>query len=408
MTGVGIVTAMGLGWEANSAGFRQGRCALRPVQGFDVRRQRAQMAGEVDLPSGLPPTALGRRAGARLDRAGRMLLWAADEAVGMAGWARGGAGGAAGAGEELPVVLGTTSGGMGLGQDFYRMAARMEAGRTRRGQATRVTHYQPQRQVLDLMDAFGFRGPSMVIANACASGSNAIGRAFEWVRSGRADRVLTGGYDALSALVFAGFDALQALSTTRCRPFDAGRDGLALGEGAAVLTLETLEGAVERGARILGEVTGYGAATDVHHLTQPHPEGEAARVAMEQACWMAGETAETIDYVNAHGTGTPLNDAAEGAALTRWAGGAAGCLRVSSTKGGIGHLLGAAGAVEAVICLMAMDGGWVPPGQPVTQVDPACGFRLVTAPEVGPVRVCLSNSFGFGGANATLVLRRCG
>src|SRR5262249_16832419 len=153
-------------------------------------------------------------------------------------------------------------------------------------------------------------------------------------------------------LVFAGFDSLQALSPTRCRPFDAHRDGLALGEGAAVLTLESLDQARERSARILGEIVGYGAATDAYHLTQPHPQGEAAFATMTAACQEAGVIPQQIDYVNAHGTGTPLNDSAEAAAINRWAGGHVSKLPVSSTKSSIGHLLGGAGAVEAVVCLM--------------------------------------------------------
>lgn len=396
VTGVGIVTALGLGKEANASGFRAGRTAFRDVQGFDVSRQRARRAAEVDLPARVPSTALPRRQEARLDRAGRMLLHAAAEAWNEAGWPAGLA--------DLPVVLGTTSGGMALGEEFFRRASAVPA--AGRGQAGRVVHYQPQRQVLDLMEAFGFRGPSRVVANACASGSNAVGEAFEWIRTGRARRVLTGGYDALSQLVFAGFDSLQALSTTRCRPFDATRDGLALGEGAAVLTLEAWEEAEARGATILAEVCGYGAATDRHHLTQPHPQGDAALATMEAACRQAGIRPEQVGYVNAHGTGTPLNDAAESAAIHRWAGEHAGSIPVSSTKGNVGHLLGAAGAVEAAVCVLALRGGWLPPGGPDVVPDPVCRFPLVGTPCDARPEWVLSNSFGFGGANATLVLRR--
>lgn len=396
VTGVGIVTALGLGWTANAEGFRTGRKAFREVRGFDVSRQRTKSAAEVDLPAGLPSTGLSPRQEGRLDRAGRMLLIAAAEAWHQAGWPGGLA--------DLPVVLGTTSGGMALGEEFFRRSSRTPAGR--RGQASRVTHYQPQRQVLDLMEAFGFRGPSSVVANACASGSNAVGEAFEWIRSGRAERVLTGGYDALSQLVHAGFDSLQALSPTTCRPFDAHRDGLALGEGAAVLTLESLDHAVERGATILAEITGYGAATDRHHLTQPHPAGDAALATMSAACQQAGIGPGDIGYLNAHGTGTPLNDSAEAAAINRWAGDAAGRIRVSSTKGCIGHLLGAAGAVEAAACVMALQEQWIPAGAGVATPDPACRFPIVAGPESARIENMLSNSFGFGGANASLVLRR--
>ncbi len=217
---------------------------------------------------------------------------------------------------------------------------------------------------------------------------------------------MTGGYDALCQLVFAGFDSLQALSPTQCRPFDAQRDGLGLGEGAAVLMLETLAHAQRRGAQILGEIVGYGAATDVHHLTQPHPQGDAAFAAMTAACASASVSPEQIDYVNAHGTGTPLNDSAEAAAIFRWAGARAATLPVSSTKSSVGHLLGAAGAVETLVCLMALREQWLPPTSTLRTPDPVCTFPVVRTPSAAHLEYALTNSFGFGGANATLILRR--
>lgn len=395
MTGAGIVTALGLGWAANAEGFRTGRRAFRRVTLFDVSRQRVKTAGEVDLPVALPAHKLAGRRARRLGRASRLLLHAAAEAWSQAGWQPD---------ANLPLVLGTTSGGMGFGEDYYRQA--IATPRDHRSQPGRVIQYQASRQALDLQAALGFQGPVTIIANACASGANAIGHAFDLVRRGRAERVLAGGYDALSQLVFAGFDSLQALSPTVCRPFDAHRDGLALGEGAAVLTLETLAAAQKRGAPILGEITGYGAATDAHHLTQPHPAGIAALASMNAACGQAGITPEQIDYVNAHGTGTSLNDSAEAAAINAWAGGRAATLPVSSTKAAIGHLLGAAGAVEAVVCLMALQGQWLPPTVTVETTDPACAFQLVREPGTARLEQVLTNSFGFGGANATLILRR--
>jgi 3-oxoacyl-[acyl-carrier-protein] synthase II len=269
-----------------------------------------------------------------------------------------------------------------------------------------VVEYQAQRQGLNVAEAFGFHGPLTIIGNACASGANAIGHAWHLLRHGHAERVFTGGYDALSHLVFAGFDSLQALSPTQCRPFDAQRDGLALGEGAAMLALETLEHAQRRGANILGEICGYGAATDAHHLTQPHPEGTAAFATMTAACEAAQVHPAQIGYVNAHGTGTPLNDSAEAAAINRWAGAGAKAIPVSSTKASIGHLLGAAGAVEAVVCLMALRGQWLPPTATMRSADPACAFPVVNTPTESRFDYALTNSFGFGGANASLVLRR--
>ena len=395
ITGAGIVSALGLGWKQNAEGFRAGRTAFRPVSLFDVSRQRVKVAAEVDLPATLPATRLSRRQAARLDRACTMLLLAAYEAWQQAGWK---------SSPELPVVLGTTAGGMSLGEVYFRQAT-LTPGRHRL-QPTRALYYQAQTQGRVLVDAFGLGGPVTIISNACASGANAIGHAWELLRRGRADRVLAGGHDALSQLVFSGFDSLQSLSPTVCRPFDASRDGLAIGEGAALLALETLDYARRRGAVILAELIGYGTVIDQHHLTQPHPQGDAALAAMTLACRSARLTPEDIDYLNAHGTGTPLNDSAEALAINRWAGARVATLPVSSTKAGIGHLLGGAGAVEAVVCLMALAGQWLPPETTVANPDPICRFPLVTKPRDARVNTVLSNSFGFGGVNATLILRR--
>jgi len=395
VTGAGILTAFGPGWKLNADGFRAGRTTFRPVSLFDVSRHRAKTASELDLPAALPSTRLSARQTARLDRAGVALLLAACEAWHQAGWAPA---------DNLPLVLGTTGGAMSLGEDYFRQAVRMPL--QHRRQATRAFHYQAQVQARTVMGALDSSGPITIFSNACASGSNAIGHAWDLIRGGQAERVLAGGYDTVSELVFSGFDALQALSTTVCRPFDAQRDGLALGEGAAVLALETLGHARRRGALILGELTGYGVASDGYHLTQPHPQGDAALTVMRQACAAARVTPEEIDYVNAHGTGTPLNDSSEALAIDRWAGPRAATLPVSSTKAAIGHLLGAAGAVEAVVCLMVLREQWLPPETTFRTPDPACHFPIVSQPQDARVNIAVSNSFGFGGVNAALVLRR--
>jgi len=395
VTGAGIVTAYGAGWAANADGFRSGRTTFRPVTLFDVSRQRSKIAAEVDLPEALPATRLPARQAARLDRASRMLLLAAAEAWHQAGWEPA---------EHLPLVLGTTSGGMLLGEDYFKRATGSPS--LHRGQPTRILHYQPQTQGRILAEAFGFRGPLLIIANACASGGNALGQAWELLRSGRSVRALAGGYDALTQLVFAGFDALQSISLAGCRPFDAHRDGLSVGEGAALVALETLDSATARRAEILGELIGYSSTMDHHHLTQPHPDGDAGLTAMNRACQSAQVTPAEIDYVNAHGTGTPLNDQSEAAAINRWAGDRAATLPVSSTKAGLGHLLGGAGAVEAVVCLMALRHQWLPPEIRLETPDPICRFPLVRRPTEARVRTVLSNSLGFGGANATLIFRQ--
>jgi 3-oxoacyl-[acyl-carrier-protein] synthase II len=324
-----------------------------------------------------------------------MLLLAAHEAWQQAQWQ---------SADDVPLVLGTAAGGMSLGEAYFRQATRSP--RRHRQQPSRAIHYQPQVQARMVLDALGVSGPITMISNACASGSNAIGHAWDLIRRGQTQCVLAGGYDALSELVFSGFAALQSLSSTVCRPFDARRDGLALGEGAAVIALETLQHASRRGAIILGELIGYATSIDQHHLTQPHPQGNTALAVMKQACAAAGVAPEDIDYINAHGTGTLLNDISEALAISHWAGQRAATLPVSSTKASIGHLLGGAGAAGAVVCLMALREQWLPTQAAFETPDPACSFPVVHEPREAQVNVALSNAFGFGGVNATLILRR--
>src|SRR5207244_115266 len=252
-----------------------------------------------------------------------------------------------------------------------------------------IANYPPQKPVIDAHEVLGISAPCQIIANACASGTNAIGHAFECVRSGKYQRVLTGGYDALSELVFVGFDSLQAATPEKCRPFDRDRTGMVLGEGAAVFALENLESARARGAQILGEIIGYGISTDNHHLTQPDPSGSGPRRAMEQALQNADVPAEKIDYINAHGTATTFNDAAEGKAIAELF----GKVPVSSTKSMIGHSLGAAGAIEAVICLAALKAQFLPPNINFRNPDPDLDLNIVanTARDA-QIDIVLSNS----------------
>lgn len=307
----------------------------------------------------------------------------------------------------MPVIIGTSAAAMPIGEEYYQNA--FVPGTPRHAQFSRVELYQSQRQLTDMARYLGIRGPMRIVSNACASGANAIGQAFHLVRSGKAERVLAGGYDALSQLVFAGFDSLQALSASGIpRPFDAARDGLALGEGAGLVIVESEAAAKARGAKSIASVLGYGAATDIHHLTQPHPDGDAALVTMQTACEMAGLHASQIDYINSHGTGTPLNDIAEGNAIQRWAGDDVASIKVSSTKSAIGHLLGGAGAVESVISLIAMEDQWLPASLNVREADAVCTFDLIREPRAAKVEHVLTNSFGFGGANATLVFGKEG
>jgi 3-oxoacyl-[acyl-carrier-protein] synthase II len=297
-------------------------------------------------------------------------------------------------------VAGTTSGGMTFGEDYYRA---LHARGGLRHTPALIANYTPQKPVADAQAVLGVSAPCQVIANACASGTNAIGHAFHCVRSGRYERVLTGGYDAISELVFVGFDSLQAATPEKCRPFDRHRTGMVLGEGAAVLALENYESAVGRGANILAEITGYGLSTDNHHLTQPNPSGSGARSAMEEALRSAGISPGEVDYINAHGTATPFNDAAEGKAIAELF----ERVPVSSTKSMMGHSLGAAGAIEAVVSLLALREQMLPPNINFREADPELAINIV-ANEARPARIdtVLSNSFGFGGTNASILLKR--
>jgi 3-oxoacyl-[acyl-carrier-protein] synthase II len=297
-------------------------------------------------------------------------------------------------------VIGTTSGGMSFGQDYYRALHRHRGLRRSPGW---IANYPPQKPVIDAQIAFKISAPCQIIANACASGTNAIGHAFECVRSGKYQRVLTGGYDAISELVFVGFDSLQASTPDKCRPFDRDRTGMVLGEGAAVFALENLESARARSARILGEIIGYGISTDNHHLTQPDPSGSGPRRAMEQALHSANRSAEDVDYVNAHGTATTFNDAAEGKAIKELL----GAVPISSTKSMIGHSLGAAGAIEAAVCLLALQGQLLPPNINFRNSDHDLDLNIVAnESREAKIDIVLSNSFGFGGTNASVLIQR--
>jgi 3-oxoacyl-[acyl-carrier-protein] synthase II len=295
-------------------------------------------------------------------------------------------------------VIGTTSGGMTFGEAFHRSIL---AGGSRRKHPAWLANYSPQKPVLDAQQAAGFSIPCQIIANACASGTNAVGHAFSLVRSGKYRRVLCGGYDAISELVFVGFDSLQASTPERCRPFDKNRTGLVLGEGAALLALESWEDALQRDAPILAEITGYGISTDNFHLTQPNPSGEGPYQAMKRALDSAGRKPEEIDYINAHGTATTFNDATEGVAIGRLF----GRVPVSSTKSMMGHALGAAGAIEAVICLLALRHQFMPSNIHYRDADPQWNLDIVAnEARDAKMRRVISNSFGFGGTNAAIVL----
>jgi len=264
---------------------------------------------------------------------------------------------------------------------------------------------------------YGLHGPNFAVVNACASGTAATGEAFELIRRGDAEVMIVGGAEAgLMPITMAGFDVMGALSqrnddpAAACRPFDVDRDGFVMSEGAAVMVMESLEHALARGARIYAEVIGYGNSADAYHMAAPHTEGRGARDAMRMAMRKAaayGVQPYNIDYINAHGTSTQLNDPGETLAIKQVLGEHAYNTRISSTKSMLGHLLGAAGAIEAIICAKTIETGMIPPTINLDNPDPACDLNYTPhVPVQADVRVTLSNSFGFGGHNACVMLRR--
>jgi 3-oxoacyl-[acyl-carrier-protein] synthase II len=384
----GIVSPLGFGMEETFRSLREAKDCVTPVTAFPVDRCRCKTAGQV-ANGPLAEANRFNRHPERLHRVARMMILALKETLDQAGDFE----------PELTVV-GTTSGGMTFGEQYYRGLKTNEL--SSRHAARLIANYTPQKPVMDAQEAFGIGAPCQIIANACASGTNAIGHAFNCVKSGRYQRVLTGGYDAISELVFVGFDSLQAATPDRCRPFDRDRSGLVLGEGAAILALENFETARKRGAKILAEIIGYGISTDNFHLTQPDPSGIGPRQAMEGALNSAGITPGEIDYINAHGTATPFNDASEGKAIAELFNG----VPVSSTKGMMGHSLGAAGAIEAVFSVLALQHQILPPNINFREGDAGLDLNIVAnEATTASVRTVLSNSFGFGGTNASIIMR---
>jgi 3-oxoacyl-[acyl-carrier-protein] synthase II len=388
IVGAGVISPLGSGLPETLRSLQTGQDRITPVTRFNVDQCRCKTAGQVPDEQ-LEPIIRKSRRIARLHRASHMMIGALQEALTRS----------PGFDPDL-TVIGTTSGGMSFGEDYYRSLDRHPAARH---SPTWLANYPPQKAVLDAQEAFGISAPTQVIANACASGTNAIGHAFTCIRSGKYQRVLTGGYDAISELVFVGFDSLQASTPEKCRPFDRERTGMVLGEGAAILLLENWESANARNANILGEIIGYGISTDNHHLTQPDPSGVGPRRAMECALQSAAIDAEEIDYINAHGTATPFNDAAEGKAIAELF----EKVPVSSTKSMMGHSLGAAGAIESVICLLALQHQFLPANINFRAPDEDVDLDIVAnETRAASVKTALSNSFGFGGTNASIVMRK--
>jgi 3-oxoacyl-[acyl-carrier-protein] synthase II len=380
----GIVSPLGFGLRETLRSLQQARDCVTPVTAFSVEKTRCKTAAQID-DGRLLSNANRNRRDRRLHRASYMVMTALAELLERTHEF-----------EPEIAIVGTTSGGMSFGENFYRTLGNGDA-----CAAALIANYPPQKQIVDAMEKFGINAPAQVIANACASGTNAIGHAFYSIRTGRYHRILAGGYDALSELVFVGFDSLQAATPEKCRPFDSNRSGMVLGEGAALLALEEFESARRRGAEVLGEIIGYGISTDNHHLTQPNPDGSGPRRAMEQALAQAQLEPNRVGYINAHGTATILNDTAEGKAIMELF----GEVPVSSTKSMMGHSLGAAGAIEAVVSLLALQHQFLPPN--INFRGSELHLNIVANEARDAQFDCaISNSFGFGGTNATIVLRK--
>jgi nodulation protein E len=396
VTGAGTINPLGPDVPATLRAMAEGRCAIGPLEVRDAERLSIRVGAQV---RGYEEAQHWSRSEVALhDRATQFALLAAREAVAASGLALSGD-----EGVRAGVILGTAAGGLSTWEDSYR--AVFEEGRSRVHPFT-VPRLMTSAAASQVSMAHGLRGPTLTVATACASSNHAIGLAFQMIRGGAADVMLAGGAEAM--LTFGGvkaWEGLRVMSPDGCRPFSATRNGMVMGEGAAVLVLEDWGRAAARGADILAEVAGFGLTADAGDIVAPSAEG-AAR-AMTEALADAGLAPEEVAYVNAHGTGTALNDRTEGAAIAGAFGSHAARLMVSSTKSMHGHLIGATGAVEALACLLALREGVVAPTLGWERADPDC------PPDVVPneardarVEACLSNAFAFGGLNAVVAFRR--
>jgi 3-oxoacyl-[acyl-carrier-protein] synthase II len=404
ITGLGLVTPLGNDVPTTWDGLVAGRSGVGPITHFDASDYPARIAAEVKE---FDPVALfGQREARRMDRFAQFALAAAGQALDDSGLSV-----TEGNAQRVGAVIGSGIGGI---ISVLEQAEVLRTRGPRRVSPFLVPMMLPDTAPGQVAIAYGLKGPNFAVISACATGANAIGEAAEVIRRGAADAMLAGGAEAgIVPLALAGFAVMQAISTRNAeperasRPFDATRDGFVMGEGGGVVVLESEAHARARGARIYAEVVGYGATADAYHMTAPEETGEGAARAMQAALDQAGMAPEQIGYLNAHGTSTVLNDKGETAAIKSVFGDYAYQLPVSSTKSMTGHLLGGAGAVEAIFCVLAMKEKILPPTINYEYPDPECDLNYV--PNVArraAVDVAMSNSFGFGGHNACLILRR--
>jgi 3-oxoacyl-[acyl-carrier-protein] synthase II len=404
ITGMGCVSPLGNDVSTLWSNILAGKSGVGLITHYDTSRFKVKIGAQV---KDFDAVALfGTRDARRMDRFVQFAVAAAFQAVKHAGLAI-----TESIRDRIGVIIGTGIGGMNT--LFEQMVVFFERG-PERVSPFLVPMMLPDTAAGTVAIHLGVRGPNMAIVSACASGTNAIGEAAETIRRGAADVILTGGSEAvIGPIAMAGLGAMTALSTRNdeperaSRPFDKERDGFVIGEGAAILVLESLEYARARGARVLGEITGYGSTNDAFHISAPAENGAGAAICMQNALDDAGLSGRDIGYINAHGTSTLLNDKSETAAIKTVFGKLAYSIPVSSTKSMTGHLLGAAGAVEAVICVNILQDGVLPPTINYETPDPECDLDYVpnrARPAI--VQNIISNSFGFGGHNASIILSR--
>jgi 3-oxoacyl-[acyl-carrier-protein] synthase II len=406
ITGLGCITPIGTGIERLREGLRAERSAVRTVDRFDASPFRTRIAAAVDDFD--PADYMERSRVKRLDRFAQFSVGASRMALDDAGLRPD-----ALPPERVTVQMGSALGGVAYAED--QLPRYLERGVRGVDPLLALSVFGGSASC-NIAIEFGFTGENATNGMSCASGAIAIGEGWRRIRSGEADAAIVGGAEApLAPLCFGSFAIIRAMSTrnddpgTASRPFDVGRDGFVMAEGAAVLVLEEMEAAMARGASIYAELAGYGSTNDAHHMTAPRPDGREAARAMRSALTTAGMTPAEVDYVNAHGSSTPLNDGTESAVVRSVLGDSTDAALVSGTKGYHGHALGATGAIEAAITALAMREGWIPPTLNLEEPGEGCDLTYV-----GPggaqraPRAALSNSFGFGGINAVLAFRRHG
>ncbi|WP_251953137.1 beta-ketoacyl-ACP synthase II [Salinibacter ruber] len=406
VTGMGALTPLGLSVEEYWRGLVEGESGAATIESFDPEGLRVTFACELD---GFDPEDhLPAKQARRVDPFSQYALVTADQAVADAGLDPDGM--SQDEKDRIGVVYGTGIGGI---KTFRDQAEEFIEGGEKRTSPFFIPTLIPDIAAGQIAMAHGFRGPNHAMVSACATGNHNIGDAYRMIQRGDMDAALCGGTDAcVTRLGIAGFASMRALSTRNddparaSRPFDAHRDGFVMGEGAGALFIEDLERARARGATIYAEIEGIGMSADAHHLTAPDPEGGGVCLALNRVLDNAGLEPTDVDYINAHGTSTPLGDEAETKALKKVFDDHAYDLNVSSTKSMTGHLLGAAGAIEAIAAIEALRHDVVPPTINFEEADPACDLDYTfNEAEERPVSVALSNAFGFGGHNTSLALR---